>query len=300
MTYSIVARDPGTGQMGVAVQSHWFSVGPIVPWGKAGVGVVATQSLVDPAYGPLGLELMAGGKDAKEALAALVAVDPSASRRQVAMIDARGTIAAHTGDMCIPEAGHRTGAYHSCQANMMLNDTVWGAMSGAFEAATGDIAARLLAALEAAEGAGGDIRGRQSAAILVVAAEDTGRPWVDRIFDLRVEDHPDPVAELARVVQLQRAYEHMNRFDELTDTGETEAAWAELEAAESSAPDNAEIAFWKGLALAEAGRVDDARTLLDRIYGRNPNWAELLRRLPGVDLAKLDPETVERLTAPPG
>jgi uncharacterized Ntn-hydrolase superfamily protein len=281
--------------MGVAVQSHWFSVGPIVPWGIAGVGVVATQSLVDPAYGPLGLDLMSGGKSAQEALAALVAVDESAARRQVAMIDANGVVATYTGDLCIPAAGHATEATYSCQANMMLNDTVWGAMARTFEEADGDLAARMLAALRAAEGEGGDIRGRQSAAILVVAAEGTGQPWVDRLFDLRIEDHADPVGELERVVGLQRAYEHMNRFDQLQDAGDAQGAWAEVEAAEMMAPDNPEIAFWKALALAEVGREDEARTLLGRIRSESPNWDELLRRLPPVELARLSPEAVDRL-----
>ena len=173
-TYSIVALDPETGELGVAVQSHWFSVGALVPWARAGVGAVATQSLVEPGYGPLGLELMAAGKTASQALDALKVADAHPEIRQVAMVDAEGNVAAHTGDNCIPEAGHRTGENYSVQANLMANDTVPDAMARAFESAEGDLAARLLAALQAAEAAGGDIRGKQSAAILVVSGEPTG------------------------------------------------------------------------------------------------------------------------------
>jgi uncharacterized Ntn-hydrolase superfamily protein len=205
MTYSIVARDPVTGEMGVAVQSCYFSVGTVVPWAEAGVGVVATQSFVDPSYGPLGLELLRRGKSAPEALPALVAVDPEAAHRQVAMIDSTGRVAVHTGSQCIPAAGHCLGEQVSAQANLMRKDTVWGAMIAAFTKTVGDLAARLLAALEAAEEQGGDLRGRQSVAMLIVAARATGKPWIDRVVDLRVEDHPDPVNELKRLLELKRA-----------------------------------------------------------------------------------------------
>ena len=209
-TYSIVARDPATGEMGVAVQSHWFSVGSVVPWAQAGIGAVATQSFVDPAYGPLGLELMRAGKSAPAALNALVSTDEDKAVRQVAMIDAEGRVAAHTGSRAIFAAGHHVGKQYSVQANLMEKPTVWPAMAKAFESAEGDLAERLLCALEAAQAEGGDIRGRQSAAIVVVRAVSTGKPWEDRLFDLRVEDHPNPVAELRRLVRLQRAYQKLN------------------------------------------------------------------------------------------
>jgi len=206
-TYSIVARDSTTGQLGVAVQSHFFSVGPIVPWAEPGVGAVATQSLVDPAYGPLGLDLMRMGRTAPEALKALVSADKDAEVRQVAMVDAHGNVAVHTGKRAIYAAGHQTGVQYSVQANLMEKSTVWAAMSKAYESSTGDLAERMLAALEAAEAEGGDIRGRQSAAILIVGPKNTNRPWTwgDRLFELRVEDHPNPVVELRRLVTLQRA-----------------------------------------------------------------------------------------------
>jgi uncharacterized Ntn-hydrolase superfamily protein len=238
-TYSIVARDADSGQLGVAVQSHWFSVGPIVPWAEAGVGAVATQSLVDPAYGPLGLDLMRMGRSAEEALKALLAGDSGANVRQVAMVDAEGNVAAHTGSRAIYAAGHQTGDQYSVQAKLMDRDTVWGAMARAYETSTGDLAERMLAALEAAEAEGGDIRGRQSAAILIVGKENTGKPWADRLFDLRVEDHPDPVGELRRLVTLQRAYLKLNEGDLHLETNDIEAALAAYRTATEIVPDSA-------------------------------------------------------------
>src|ERR1043166_2213995 len=205
-TFSIVARDSVTGELGVAVQSHWFSVGSLVPWAEAGVGAVATQSFVDPAYGPLGLELMRAGKTARQALDGVLASDPGREVRQVAMVDAKGTVAAFTGSNCIPAAGHIEGEQFTVQANLMLNDKVWPAMAKAYRETKGDLASRLLAALDAAQAAGGDIRGTQSAAILIVRSKATGKPWMDRLVDLRVEDHPEPLKELRRLVQMRRAY----------------------------------------------------------------------------------------------
>ena len=245
-TYSIVARDSLSGQLGVAVQSHWFSVGPIVPWARPGVGAVATQSLVDPAYGPLGLELMAMGKTAQAALTALLAGDADAAVRQVAMVDAEGNVAVHTGERAIAAAGHQTGAQYSVQANLMDQDSVWPAMAHAYESAEGDWRG-LLVALEVAEAEGGDLRGRQSAAILVVSAEDTGRPWVDRVFDLRVEDHPEPVEELRRLVRLARAYHKLNEGDEWVTAGDMEAAMDAYRAATELVPD--EATGWRGSVL---------------------------------------------------
>ena len=197
-TYSIVARDPATGNFGVAVQSHWFQVGAAVPWAEAGVGAVATQSFVRIDYGPLGLSLMRAGRSADEALQSLLATDAQRDVRQVAMVDRGGAVAAWTGPKCIQAAGHATGKGYSVQANLMDRPTVWPAMARAYESADGDFAARLLAALEAAEREGGDIRGRQSAALLIVRAESTGRPWEDRLVDLRVDDHAAPLPELRR------------------------------------------------------------------------------------------------------
>lgn len=298
-TYSIVARDSVTGQMGVAVQSHWFSVGPIVPWAQAGVGAVATQSFVDPAYGPLGLKLMETGRTAPEALKALITTDEGEAVRQVAMVDAAGRVAAHTGSRAIFAAGHETGAQFSVQANMMEYDTVWPAMAAAYKSASGDLADRMLAALEAAQAAGGDIRGKQSAAILIVPAEATDQPWSDYVFNLRIEDHPDPINELKRLVKFQRAYNAMNAGDGYMTTNDIGAALAQYDVALSLLPDeatNGEAAFWVGVTLV--GADDEAASLpyLRRAYQQDPRWAELLRRLPAADLLPDDEALIDRLT----
>ncbi len=297
-TYSIVARDPSSGQMGVAVQSHWFSVGPIVPWAEAGVGAVATQSFSEPAYGPLGLELMRMGRSAPEALQALVSTDAEQAVRQVAMIDVTGRVAAHTGGRCIQAAGHIVGDQYSVQANLMDSPTVWKAMARAFESAEGDLAERLLAALEAAEGEGGDLRGRQSAAILVVSGESTGKPWVDRLFDLRVEDHPQPVSELRRLVQLQRAYHKLNEGDELWTKGEVDNAMEAYRQATEMVPDeatNGEAPFWVGVTLAASGEVNEAIPYLARAYAQDVRWAELVTRLPASGLLPESQVLVDKL-----
>jgi uncharacterized Ntn-hydrolase superfamily protein len=296
-TYSIVARDPATGEVGVAVQSHWFSVGSVVSWAEGGVGAVATQSFVEPSYGPLGLALMRAGKSAPEALAALLAADPNRDVRQVAMVDAAGRVAAHTGARCIAAAGNAVGATFSVQANMMDNDRVWPAMRAAYEKATGDLADRLLAALDAAEAAGGDIRGRQSAAILVVKPSASGRPWADRRIDLRVEDHPQPLVELRRLLTLARAYEHMNRGDELATEARWTEAGAEYAAAAAMAPHIVELPFWHAATLAAAGRLEDARPLFADVFAREPQWRELVRRLPAAGLLPDDPKLIGAIVA---
>ncbi len=297
-TYSIVARDSLTGEMGVAVQSHWFSVGAIVPWAEAGVGAVATQSFAEPSYGPLGLELMRLGRTAQQALDALVSTDSGEAVRQVAMIDAAGNVAAHTGSRAIAAAGHTVGAQFSTQANLMARSTVWQEMARTYETTDGDLAERLLAALEAAEREGGDIRGRQSAAILIVSGTRTGKPWVDRVFDLRVEDHPDPVPELRRLVRLQRAYLALNEGDERYAEGDVDGAIEAYRRATSIVPDsatNGEAVFWTGVTLAHAGRIEEATGYLARAYAQDPRWGELLPRLPASELLPEDPGLIERL-----
>ncbi len=296
-TYSIVARDPVSGELGVAVQSHWFSVGSIVPWAEAGVGAVATQSFVDPSYGPLGLDLMRAGKTSAEALAALLAADANAAVRQVAMVDSSGRVAVHTGARCIAAAGDATGDGFSVQANMMESSAVWPAMKTAFETADGDLADRLLAALDAAQAAGGDIRGRQAAALLVVRGTGTGRPWADRRFDLRVEDDPRPLDELHRLLRVARAYEHMNRGDELASAGDMAEAGREYAAAAAMVPSIAELPFWHAVTLAADGRLDEARPLFARVFAAEPAWRELVRRLPAAGLLPDDQALVDAIVA---
>jgi uncharacterized Ntn-hydrolase superfamily protein len=294
-TYSIVARDPATGEMGVAVQSHWFSVGSNVAWAEAGVGAVATQSFIDPSYGRNGLDLMRRGAAAGEALKALLAKDEGRDVRQVAMIDARGRAAAHTGAKCIEAAGDRVGANYSVQANLMANDGVWPAMARAFESARGDLAERMLAALDAAERAGGDIRGRQSAALVVVKAESTGKPWADRLFDLRVDDHPEPLKELRRLVRFQRAFNHMNAGDAAVERKDNEAALREYAAAERLVPDNVEMVYWHAVALANMNRVDEALPLFRRVFAADPNWRALTPRLVKSGILPDDKKLMDRI-----
>ncbi len=294
-TYSIVARDPVTGEIGVAVQSHWFSVGSTVPWAEAGIGAVATQSFVDPSYGPLGLEMMRAGKSAPEALAGLLASDPEREVRQVAMIDAKGRVAAHTGKKDIAAAGQFVGQGFSVQANLMANDKVWPAMAKAFEGARGDLADRMLAALEAAQAVGGDIRGQQSAALLVVPGTPSGRPWADRIFDLRVEDHERPLQELRRLLVVARGYRHMNAGDLAVERKDVPGAEREYGAAMKLLPDSAEVVFWYAAALAMAGEVDRSLPLFARAYALDPAWRTLVPRLPASGLLPEDPKVLSRI-----
>ena len=275
-TYSIVALDPGTGELGAAVQSHWFSVGSLCTWAGPGVGAVATQSVVEPAHGPHALDRLAGGDDAPAALAGVLADDELARVRQVGVVDAAGRVAVHTGADCIPEAGHATGEHWTCQANMMARGTVPDSMSAAFAIAEGDLADRLLVALEAAEADGGDVRGSQSAALLVAPAE--GEQWQARI-DLRVEDHPDPIAELRRLRALQRAYELAGEADELMGEGRADEAAALYVRASELAPQSDELLFWAGLAIAQKGDVAAGADAVRRAAEVHPGWVTLLDRL---------------------
>ncbi len=294
-TYSIVARDSVTGEMGVAVQSHWFSVGSLVTWAEAGVGAVATQSFVDPAYGPLGLGLMRSGKSAQQALDALVTVDEGRAVRQVAMLDANGVVAAHTGSKCIESAGHITGRNYSVQANLMLNDKVWPAMSKAFEGTSGDLAERMLAALDAAQDAGGDIRGKQSAAIVIVRGTSTGKPWADKVMELRVEDHPEPLKELRRLVSIHRAYDHMNRGDLAIEKNDIDGALKEYSAAEAMFPENLEMKFWHAVSLVNMKKVDEALPLFQTVFSQDKHWSLLVPRLPKTGVLTADEATLQRI-----
>jgi uncharacterized Ntn-hydrolase superfamily protein len=280
----------------VAVQSHFFGVGSIVSWAEAGVGAVATQSTVEPAYGPRGLALMNEGKSAPAALDQLLRDDPQEPARQVAMIDRGGRVAVHTGARCIPHAGHAVGDQVSAQANIMERTTVPAAMVRAYSTASGiSFAERLLAALDAAQAEGGDLRGRQSAALLIVSPRATGNPVEDRPMDLRVEDHSDPLGELRRLLSLRRAYERVDVGDQLAAAGDVEGSLAEYEAAHRSQPDNLELAFWHGVALAASGREDEAAPILRRAFESHSGWIELLKRLPAAGLFPDDGELIARL-----
>lgn len=294
-TYSIVARDSATGEMGVAVQSHWFSVGSIVSWAEAGVGAIATQSFVNPAFGPDGLMMLRQDIAAQTVLDSLISRDEGRAVRQLAVVDAGGNVAAWTGDRCIQAAGHQVGDGYSVQANMMLHDTVVPAMAAAYEAAEGSLAERLVAALKAAQAEGGDIRGKQSAALLVVRAEPTGDSWVDRKVDLRVEDHESPVLEIERLLRVHRAYEHMNRGDLALEHGEMEAALAEYARAEDLYPDNPEMSYWTAVTLAETGELEKALPRFKQVFAVDDNWRELTRRLRDVGMLNVDEEAYARI-----
>ncbi|MCB0724839.1 MAG: DUF1028 domain-containing protein [Ignavibacteriae bacterium] len=294
-TYSIVARDPVTGEMGVAVQSHWFSVGSIVAWGEAGVGVIATQSFVNVSFGLRGLELLKQGKTPQEVVDELISTDEGRDERQLAVLDSKGNAASYTGKKCIPEAGNKVGENYSVQANMMLNNTVWGAMADAFENSTGPLAERLIATLEAAQNEGGDIRGKQSASLLIVRGESTGNKWEDKLIDLRVEDSDEPVKELRRLLKVHRAYEHMNNGDLAIEKGDIELALKEYSTAEEMFPDNLEMKFWHAVTLAGIGKVDESLPIFKEVFSKDANWRELLMRLPKVDLFNVSDDDMEKI-----
>lgn len=295
MTYSIVARDPETGQLGVAVQSHWFSVGSVVTWAEPGVGAIATQSFAEPAYGPRGLALLRLGVDPVTALAALTSADADQSRRQVAFVDVIGRVAVHTGDQCIEAAGHVTADGVSCQANMMRGAAVWPAMLEAYQSSKGGLADRLMAALDAAEAAGGDIRGRQSAAMLIVKGTGSRQPWQDRVVDLRVDDAPDPLGELRRLLSVHRGYEQMEVAEQREIGGDMPGSLEAYERARALLAGNDEATFWAAILMADAGRVEEGKAMLADIASREPGWSELLRRLPAAGLLTNGEATVASL-----
>ena len=296
-TYSIVARDPVSGELGAAVQSHWFSVGSGVIWAQPGIGAVATQSFTDPSYGPLGLELMRVGKDATQALTALLAADEHEDVRQVGMIDSDGVVANHTGVNAIAEFCNVTGIDYAVQANLMWKPTVCSAMSRAFENAEGDLAERMMLALEAAQSEGGDMRGKQSAAILVVSGDSSEPAWGGRAFDLRVDDHKEPLVEMRRLLNMARAYQLMNQGDEHMTLGETEKAIVAYSGAEALVPDSHEMVFWHAATLAADGRVDESLPLFKKAFAGWPLWRELVQRPPAAGLLPDDPELMERIIA---
>ena len=296
-TFSIVARDPASGELGVAVQSHYFSVGPVVPWAESGVGAVATQSLVLVDYGPNGLALMRQGMTAKQALDSLLKADEHNEGRQVAMVDAHGGVAAYTGPGCIPFAGHQTGAQFSCQANLMSTDKVWPAMAEAFEHSTGDLGERMLAALEAGQKVGGDIRGMQSAAIVVVKATPSGKPWNDRVYDLRVEDHPHPIDELRRLMRLRRAYNLEDGGDNAISEKKPEEAMRHYEEAMKLAPDVVELQFWAAVSMYTNSREQEALPLFHKVFAKEARWVPLVPRLSTAGLFPKDEKKIAEVQA---
>lgn len=296
-TFSVVAKDTVTGEMAVGVQSHWFSVGSIVSWGKSGVGVVATQSFVNPAYGPEGLALMAEGISAEQALTRLVEQDQGRDFRQVAFLDVNGNVSAFTGEKCVEAAEDLQGRNFSVQANMMLNEKVVPAMAAAFvQYADYPLAERVVEVMKAAQEAGGDIRGSQSAALIVVGPEKTEKPWEDKKIDLRVDDHTTPVKELERLLKVHRAYEHMNKGDLAVEANNMEKALQEYGAAEKMFPENLEMKYWKAVALANSGRMDEAKPIFKKVFAEDENWKEMTTRLPASGLLTISEAELQELT----
>ena len=281
MTYSIVASCPDTGQIGVAVQSHWFAAG-VVCWAKAGIGAVATQAMALIDHGPLGIELMEAGTKPEDAMQSRLSLDPNPEIRQVAMIDAKSRISVHTGSDTIPESGHFVGDGFSCQANMMWKSTVWGSMADAFLGTSGDLSRRMLAALYAAESEQGDIRGKQSARILVVDSEIQPYPWKGTIVDIRVDDNREPLVELDRLLKMHVEYVNINNLD-VGAISQTKKGR------------NPEIAFWKSIGLVQTGRINEARELALIAFEENSGWEELLRRCANNGLAGVTDDTISAL-----
>lgn len=295
-TFSIVARDSATGEMGVAVQSHWFSVGTSVSWAEAGVGAVATQSFTNKSFGIRGLNLLRSGSTAQQALDSLLATDEGREVRQVAIVDKDGNVAAHTGKACIDYAGHITGSGFSVQSNMMLTDKVPQAMATAFQKSAGKpLAERLLSALEAAQSVGGDIRGMQSAALIVVPPKSANEPWNERTVDLRVEDHSAPIKELRRLYNVHVAYGHMNNGDLAVEKADMEKAMQEYNAAMKMFPQNLEMKYWTAITLANNGQVAKALPMLKEIFAKDSHWKELTRRLPKVKLLTVTEKDLNRV-----
>jgi len=285
-TFSIVAKDPETGHFGVAVQTHQMTVGNFVPWLAAGAGAVATQALGNIRFGPLGLALLRQGLSAQRVVDALVASDEAAKSRQLAVVDAEGRAAAWTGGGCIEHAGHEIGDGFSVQANMMTRPTVVAAMAAAYTSASGDLAARMMAAMQAAQAEDGDIRGMQSAALRIVQ----GAPPVYKdpaewrpLYDLRVDESDDPLTELARLVRLRRAQLLDSQGHQALEAGDRQRAldlWSE---ARQLAPELEELGYWQALAMADVpADVASAADLLAEVLAndpRRPHWLDLIGRI---------------------
>ena len=294
-TYSIVARDTVTGEMGVAVQSHWFSVGSLVAWGKAGVGVVATQSFINPSFGPRGLSLLENGLTPKLAVETLLELDAGKEVRQLAILDVHGNVEAYTGKNCIEAAGHIVGNNFSVQANLMEKNTVWSAMAEAFKNSEGTLAERMLVAMEAAQNEGGDIRGKQSVAILVVKAKSTGNSWEDKVVDLRVEDSENPLKEMRRLLTIHTAYEYMNQGDLAVETGNNVLAKEHYMNAQKLNPENLEMKYWYAVTLANNGELGEAKEFFKNIFQQNKNWKTLTPRLIKAKLLLISDEELQEI-----
>jgi len=297
-TFSIVAIDSATGDMGIAVQSHWFSVGNTVAWAEAGVGVIATQAVVNLDFGPNGLALLKKGLSPDRVLDSLRKTDPGREMRQVAILDVNGKIAVNTGKECVTEAGHKKGVNYSVQANTAESPLVWAAMGAAFEKTSGELADKMLAALEAAQSLGGDIRGKQSASLLIVKKTATGKPWLDRKVDLRVDDHQTPIAELKRLYQVHSAYNAMNIGFHFLSKNELDAAGDYFSQAQRLYPENQEIMFWYAVELANKGALDRALPVFKKIFAKEVIWkTKMLPRIVKAGVLNVNQETLTQINS---
>ena len=297
-TYSIVARDSKTGEMGVGVQSHYFSVGSVVDWGRSGVGVVATQSFVNKSFGLRGLDLMEQGKSPEEALNLLLSDDEGRDVRQVALLDTNGNVAVHTGSKCIKYAGHIKGDNFSVQANMMLTDKVWPSMAKAFENHKNlPLPERIVKTLESAEAEGGDIRGKQSAVLLIVKGKEVENKWDDPFIDIRVEDHSEPLKELNRLLILWRAYENMDKGDIAMEKGDMTKALEVYNTAREMVPDNLEMKYWTAISLANNNKINTAIPLFKEIFKKDNKWRLLTERLPDSEVLNISEEDLKKILA---
>jgi uncharacterized Ntn-hydrolase superfamily protein len=302
MTYSIIGRDPDTGELGIAVQSRYFAVGCAVPWIEAGVGVIASQAFTNPVYGQEGLRLLRSGLQPQEVLGRLLREDEGQAVRQVAIVDAHGRTALHTGTQCVAAAGHSTGSNCCAQANMMAKDTVWEAMVQAFERGVGRLADRLVAAMEAAEREGGDLRGKQSASLFVVSGPSASAVPQDRFLDLRVDDHWDLVAEIKRLLSYARSRQRADQAVQKAMAQDVSGALADLDVCCGEYPKEPEFLFRRSVVLLLLGRIPEAREMLQAAQAIHPGWSELLLRFADAGVIPTRREMLEPLVsglAPP-
>lgn len=293
-TYSIVAYDHETKQLGAAVQSHWFNVADVI-WVRPLVGAVATQSLASFDYGPRIMALLRNNATAEDAMNTLLRKDEDRDLRQIGVVTPQ-TRASFTGERCIRHAGHRTGDQFAIQANLMQKPTVWDAMAEAYESSDGDLAERLMTALEAGEAEGGDLRGSQSCALVVMTGAPTGRDWEDKVVDIRVDDHEQPLIEMRRSLNVAKAYDWMIKGEKLLSSRKPEEAIEAHQAALKLAPKRTEVMFWTAVTYVSVGRLDDALPLFKKCFDRHDNWRELVRRLPESGLLPDDPELLRKIT----
>jgi uncharacterized Ntn-hydrolase superfamily protein len=293
MTYSIVARDPKSGELGIAVQSRYFAAGRLVPGIEAGVGVIASQASANASFPSEGLRLLRSGFAAQEVLQQLIGSDGGAALRQVAVLDRQGNVAVHTGASCVAAAGHRIGVQCSAQANMMVQPTVWPAMLDAYERGAGDLAERLLQAMQAAEREGGDLRGRQAAALIVVAGEPSSPPRP--LIDLRVDDHADPVAEIKRQLAYSRAHQRAGLALDRVAADDFNGALAELDICCAAYPQEPDFLTRRALVLLALGRTREARATMERACAIDRGWADYVVRLADAGILRIPRDRVASL-----